>query len=70
VTEKVHPGAAALEQGERQKWKEPGEEEWAAQEQEQVRMENALVLSVEQLCLTNPESRVTLSNAPNAVKKW
>jgi hypothetical protein len=68
--EKAHPGGAALEQGEAQESEEPGEEEWAAQEQEQVRMENAPVLSVEQLCLTNPESRVTLSNAPNVGKKW
>ena len=70
MTEKAHLGEAAPEQGEVREWEEPGKEEWTAQEQGQVQMENALVLNAERLYLTNLESRVTLGNAPNVGKRW
>ena len=70
MTGKAHPGGAVLEQGEVPEWEEPGEEEWVAQEQEQVQMENALVLNAERLSLMKWACPVIIGNAPNAEKRW
>jgi hypothetical protein len=60
VTEKVHPGVVVREQAEVQEWVELGEEEWAAPERVQVRMENALVLNAERLLHMKSEHLATL----------
>lgn len=70
MTEKAHPGGAALEQGEVPEWGELGEEQWAAQEQVQVRKENALVLNAERLSLMKWACPVIIGNAQNAEKRW
>jgi hypothetical protein len=68
--EKARPGGVAPEQGEVREWEEPGEEEWAAQGQAQVRMENASVPSAARLCLMRLEFPAIIGNAPNAGKRW
>lgn len=70
MTERVRPGEAVLAQGEVQEWETPGEEEWAAPEQGQVRRENVLVLSVGQLSLTKRAFPVIAGNVPSVGKRW
>jgi hypothetical protein len=60
VTEKAHPGGAALEQGGVQEWEEPGEEEWTARGLAQGQRENASVQNVKRLLLMKQERRATL----------
>ena len=68
--EKAHPGGAAPVQGEVQEWEAPGEEEWAALEQAQVRKENALALNAERLSLMKWAFPVIAANVPNVGKRW
>jgi hypothetical protein len=70
VTELVHPGGVVQEQAEVQEWVELGEEEWAAPEPVQVRMENALVLNAERVSLMKWGCPVIIGNAQNAGQKW
>jgi hypothetical protein len=70
VTEKAHPGAAALEPGGVREWEEPGEEEWAAQGRAQGQRENASVRNAARLYLMRLGFPVTIGNAPNVVKRW
>jgi hypothetical protein len=68
--ERVHLGVAALEAAEVQEWVDLVREEWAAQEQVRVRMENASVRNAARLYLMRLEFLALLSNVPNVGQRW
>ena len=68
--ERVHLGVAALEAAEVLERADPEWEEWAAQEQVRVRMENASVRNAARLYLMRLEFPVTIGSAPNVEKRW
>lgn len=58
--EQVLPGVAVLVGEEALVWEDRGEEEWAAPEPVQVRLENVCVQNAERLLLMKQERRATL----------
>ncbi len=70
MTEKVHPGGAALEQAEEREWVELEEEEWTVQGRGQGQRENVSVPSAARLCRMRLEFLATIGSAPNVGKRW
>ena len=66
----VHPGEADQAPVEVPERADPEWEEWAAQEQVRVRMENASVRNAARLYLMRLEFPVTIGSAPNVEKRW
>jgi hypothetical protein len=66
----VHPGEADQAPVEVPERADPEWEEWAAQEQVRVRMENASVRNAARLYLMRLEFLALLSNVPNVGQRW